>query len=96
MFCRSWFGDTGLFWLKTDFNASYCCIQMYEIIACQRHYQPRLLSLKFQILDEIFKFGHHLLPLESVANMSIKWCHLHELQICPPGGATCIGYKLGL
>ena len=25
----------------------------------------------------------------------IRWCHLHWLEIWPPGGGTCIRYKLG-
>ena len=32
-------------------------------------------------------------PLALVANMATRWHHLHELQIWPPDGATCISRK---
>ena len=31
-----------------------------------------------------------------VANVATRWYHLHWLQIWPPDGTTCIGYKFGL
>ena len=30
-----------------------------------------------------------------VDNLALRWCHLHELEIWPPGGATCISKKFG-
>ena len=36
------------------------------------------------------KFGNQMLPLVLVANLTTRWHHLHQLQICPPDGTTCI------
>ena len=30
-----------------------------------------------------------------VAKLTTRWRHLHQLQILPPDGATCISYKVG-
>ena len=36
------------------------------------------------------KFDQQVGLLASVANLAIRWPCLHQLQIWPPGGATCI------
>ena len=35
--------------------------------------------------------GHHMKILAMIANLFNGWCHLHQLQIWPPSGTTCIG-----
>ena len=35
------------------------------------------------------KFGDHI---ALVSFLATRWCHLHQLQIWPPDGATCIWY----
>ena len=41
------------------------------------------------------KFINNITPIALVANLVIRWCHLHKLQIWPPYGATCISSKFG-
>ena len=45
---------------------------------CQRHNGPRVLPLQLAL----------------VAILTTRWRHLHQLQICPPDGATCIDFKV--
>ena len=40
------------------------------------------------------KIGHQMVPLALVAILTTRWRHLHNLQICPPDGATCIAFKV--
>ena len=35
--------------------------------------------------------GHQVEILELIENLANMWCHLHQLQIRPPSGTTCIG-----
>ena len=39
------------------------------------------------------KIGNDIAPLELVANLAIRWRHLHSVQIWPPDGATFISSK---
>ena len=65
---------------------------------CQRHNGPMLSSLYNGLCNwsylpcwfQIWPPGLALVP-----NLTTRWCHLYRFQICPPGGATCIGSKFG-
>ena len=62
--------------------------------------QMALLALVIILLTEADtctsdKFCHQMVPFALVVNLATRWCYLHQLQIVPPGGATCIWSKFG-
>ena len=40
-----------------------------------------------------YNFGHQVELLALIANLATRRCHLHQLQMGPPNGTTCIGSK---
>ena len=40
------------------------------------------------------KFDHQMAPLALVAKLATRWRHLHELQIWPQDGTTCISCNI--
>ena len=39
------------------------------------------------------KFSNNMSTLALVPNLATRWRHLHELQLWPPDGATCITHQ---
>ena len=73
--------------VKTDCsNESHVCIQRRIENIARGTTDPEIDS----VTCISCKFGNQMLPLVLVANLTTRWHHLHQLQICPPDGTTCI------
>ena len=73
---------------------------------CQRHNGPRVLSAKLRksffsqnhfklVFSDCIALGPQMALLALVVNLATRWHCLHQLQIWPLGGASCISCKLG-
>ena len=72
----------------------YICIitRLYKKLNQVPTFQSHILKIfrysKTQALQKVLSNSIALLD-----NLALRWCHLYQLEIWPPIGATCISYK---
>ena len=86
-FNTSWILDICQNWLQQwKFRLNHVCIQRRIENIARGTTDPEIDS----VTCISCKFGNQMVPLVLVANLTTRWHHLHQLQICPPDGTTCI------